>query len=88
MVSTPGSVRRETSPTSVANFMYSSRYCGQTSIFDRRTMPSAAISSLAHMSGCMDVCDSFSVPPHDSSPNIASSINGIGNNFFIYASFL
>ena len=41
VVSTPGSVRREVSPTSVAYLIYSSRYCGQTSIFDKRTMPSA-----------------------------------------------
>ncbi len=48
---------------------------GQTSIFDRRTMPSAAISSLAHMPGCLDGCVSFFVPPHDSSPNRSNAVN-------------
>ena len=49
--STPGSVRKEISPTSVAYFIYSSRYAGSTSTFDRRIMPSADIGNFAHIAG-------------------------------------
>ena len=48
-----------------------SQFQGQTSIFGRRTMPSAAISSLAHMPGCVFL----SAPSHDSNPNRSNAVN-------------
>lgn len=52
MVRTPGSVRSEVSPTSIANVIYSSRYSGSTSTFDRRIIPSADIGNFAHIAAC------------------------------------
>lgn len=51
MVNTPGSVRKEISPTSTAYCIYSFINSGYTSIFDNLTIPSGDIGSLAHMPG-------------------------------------